>query len=128
MRPDSSAESVRQRYAELAASVEKGGTCCTPDEQAVFGASRYEAGDFHSALNVIASQLFRAAEDALGDQNENFARGEYAPLFGWLHSHVHRIGHQRTTRQIVETATGEPIGPAALVERLRKKARQLYDF
>jgi arsenite methyltransferase len=36
-------ESVRRRYAELAESAAQGGTCCTPDEQAVFGAALYDA-------------------------------------------------------------------------------------
>lgn len=77
--------------------------------------------------NAIAAQLFLAVEAALGDQDENFARGDYAPLFGWLREHVHRLGHERLTKQIVENATGKPLGPAALITRLHKKARQLYD-
>ena len=38
-------EIVRQRYAELATTAAQGATCCTPEEQAVFGASRYAADD-----------------------------------------------------------------------------------
>ena len=38
-------ESVRRRYAELAETAAQGGTCCAPDEQTVFGKSRYEAQD-----------------------------------------------------------------------------------
>ncbi len=45
MRDDSTQESVRQRYAELATAAEQGATCCTPDEEAVFGASRYRDAD-----------------------------------------------------------------------------------
>lgn len=45
MREDSTQESIRQRYAELATAAADGGTCCTPDEQVVFGASRYAPAD-----------------------------------------------------------------------------------
>ncbi len=45
MRRDSSIESVRQRYAALATTAAQGASCCTPDEQAVFGASRYADDD-----------------------------------------------------------------------------------
>ena len=38
-------ESVRRRYAELAETAAHGGTCCGPDEQAVFGSSRYGSQD-----------------------------------------------------------------------------------
>jgi arsenite methyltransferase len=38
-------ESVRRRYAALAETATQGSACCAPDEQAVFGASRYDAED-----------------------------------------------------------------------------------
>ncbi len=38
-------EIVRQRYAQLAVTAGEGETCCTPEEQVVFGASRYDAED-----------------------------------------------------------------------------------
>ncbi len=55
-------ESVRRRYAELAEAATEGGTCCTPDEQAVFGASRYGADD----LGVVPGA---AANASLGCGN-----------------------------------------------------------
>lgn len=76
--------------------------------------------------NVIASQLFQAAEAVLGEQDPCFARGDFAPLLGWLRSHVHRVGHTRTTRELVAEATGAPLAPAALIRRLQEKARRLY--
>ena len=39
MRDDSATEAVRRRYAKLANNAAEGSTCCTADEQAVFGAS-----------------------------------------------------------------------------------------
>jgi arsenite methyltransferase len=48
MREDSTTEAVRQRYAELANTAAHGNSCCTPDEQTVFGASRYGADDLEA--------------------------------------------------------------------------------
>lgn len=45
MTDDGTTELVRRRYAELATAAAEGATCCTPDEQAVFGASQYGTGD-----------------------------------------------------------------------------------
>ena len=55
MRSDSDREAVRARYAELAAAAEDGGTCCTPDELAVFGAGRYDPGQLGAIPEAAAA-------------------------------------------------------------------------
>ena len=55
MRQDSSRDTVRARYAELALTAADGGTCCTPDEQIVFGAGRYDADDLAAIPQTAAS-------------------------------------------------------------------------
>jgi len=45
LRDDSTTETVRRRYAELADAAAQGDTCCTPDEQPIFGSSQYAADD-----------------------------------------------------------------------------------
>ena len=55
MRPDSDREEVRQRYAELATTATQGGTCCTPEEQTVFGAARYDADDLGALPEAAAA-------------------------------------------------------------------------
>ena len=54
MRQDSSTDSLRKRYAELAATAAQGDTCCTPDEQAVFGTSLYNAEDLEALPETAA--------------------------------------------------------------------------
>jgi len=55
MTDDPTTETVRQRYAELATAAANGDTCCTTDEQAVFGTSQYGADDL-SAVPVTAAE------------------------------------------------------------------------
>ena len=55
MRDDSTREAVRQRYASLATAAADGATCCTPDEQAVFGASRYGSDDLAALPETAAA-------------------------------------------------------------------------
>lgn len=57
MRPDSDREAVGKRYAALATAAARGGTCCTPAERTVFGASRYHTDDLVAVpdLAVAAS-------------------------------------------------------------------------
>ena len=55
MRNDSDREAVRERYAELATAAAEGATCCTPDEQTVFGAGRYDAADLDALPESAAA-------------------------------------------------------------------------
>jgi len=48
-------ETVRERYAELAATAADGETCCTPTEQAVFGTSQYGNDDLDAIPSTAAA-------------------------------------------------------------------------
>jgi carboxypeptidase Taq len=71
--------------------------------------------------NVIAAQLYAAAERALGPLEEQFARGAFAPLREWLQEHVHRQGMRWPVPVLVERATGEGPNPRYLVESLTRR-------
>jgi arsenite methyltransferase len=55
VRDDSTTETVRRRYAELAETAAQGDTCCTPDEQPSFGASQYPSDDLGAIPDGAAS-------------------------------------------------------------------------
>ena len=71
--------------------------------------------------NVYAAQLVNAARRAIGDLDAQFARGDFAPLLGWLREHVHRHGRRFTAARLVERVTGSPPDAAALVDSLRAR-------
>ena len=52
---DDTTEIVRRRYAELASTAADGATCCTPDEQTVFGASQYDGEDLDDLPTAAAA-------------------------------------------------------------------------
>jgi SAM-dependent methyltransferase len=54
MSDDRTTEIVRRRYAELATTAAQGATCCSPEEQHVFGAGRYGEEDL-SAVPATAA-------------------------------------------------------------------------
>ncbi|GEM90689.1 carboxypeptidase M32 [Oceanithermus desulfurans] len=78
--------------------------------------------------NVYAAQLFEAARRDLGELEEAFARGEFAPLLAWLRDRVHRHGRRFPPRQLVERATGTPPGTDALVRYLNDRFGALYEL
>jgi carboxypeptidase Taq len=70
---------------------------------------------------LIAAQLFAAAGQALPDVAEQIGRGEFAPLFGWLRTHVHGKASLLSTADLVLEATGMPLGTAAFEAHLRQR-------
>jgi carboxypeptidase Taq len=60
-------------------------------------------------LGTLASvQLFAAARAALGDLDAMLARGEFAPLLGWLRERIHRHGARYPPRELLTRACGAP--------------------
>ena len=80
----------------------------------------------YSLGNVYAAQLFEAAQEALGPLEPMFARGEFAPLLGWLRENVHQWGSRRSPVELIRTATGREPRADALVRGLTAKYESLY--
>jgi carboxypeptidase Taq len=70
---------------------------------------------------LIAAQLFEAARRDIPDLMQAIAAGEFAPLLGWLHQRVHCKGSLLSTAQLVEAATGRPLGTASFEKHLRDR-------
>ena len=76
--------------------------------------------------NLYAAQFFEAARWELGDLDAMFARGEFAPLLGWLREKIHHVGRRKTARQLVRDVTGQDLNPAPLLSHLKRKASEFY--
>jgi carboxypeptidase Taq len=70
---------------------------------------------------LIAAQLFEAAREAIPDVLEAIARGEFSPLLGWLREKVHSKGSLLSTAELVEGATGRPLGTASFERHLHDR-------
>jgi carboxypeptidase Taq len=75
--------------------------------------------------NVVSVQLWERAEADLGDLDEQFERGEFAPLREWLREHVHRHGRAFTPQELLQRAAGSQMDPGPYLRYLRRK---LADF
>ena len=76
--------------------------------------------------NLYAAQFFEQARADLGDLDAQFARGEFAPLLGWLRTNIHTHGKRFTAAQLAQRVTGKPLGAEPLLRHLRGKAAELY--
>jgi carboxypeptidase Taq len=70
---------------------------------------------------LIAAQLFEAARQAVPRLLDTIAGGDFAPLFGWLGREVHGKGSLLSTAELVESATGRPLGTDSFERHLRNR-------
>ncbi len=76
--------------------------------------------------NIMAAQLFAAAERDLGEQEGLFAKGNFKPLLQWLRERVHAHGRRFRPRDLIREATGEELDSGHLISYLEKKAATVY--
>jgi carboxypeptidase Taq len=70
---------------------------------------------------LIAAQLFEAARETIPDLMGQIAAGDFRPLFAWLRQRVHSQGSLLSTAELVEGATGHPLGTASFERHLRDR-------
>jgi carboxypeptidase Taq len=75
----------------------------------------------YSLGNVIAGQLWEAAERDLGDLPAQIADGDLASLGGWLRDRVHRHGRRLSPTEILERAGCGELTVEPLLEHLRER-------
>jgi carboxypeptidase Taq len=76
--------------------------------------------------NLYAAQFMDQARQDLGDPGEDFRRGDFGRLRGWLNEKVHRPGQRYRANTLCQRVTGRPLSPQPLVDYLREKYAPLY--
>ena len=74
--------------------------------------------------NVVSVQLWERAEADLGDLDEQFERGEFAPLREWLRENVHRHGRAFTPQELLQRVDRLGDGSGAVPALPRAQARR----
>ena len=67
-----------------------------------------------------------AARRDLGDLDDDFRRGEFGRLKGWLNEKIHRQGQRWRAATLCEKVTGRPLSHKPLLDYLRGKYGPLY--
>jgi carboxypeptidase Taq len=70
---------------------------------------------------LIAAQLFEALRRDIPDVMQAIAAGDFSPLLGWLRGHIHSKGSSLSTAELVEQATGRPLGTGSFARHLRNR-------
>jgi carboxypeptidase Taq len=76
--------------------------------------------------NMIAAQLWYRVLAERPSLEEDFARGEFGWLLGWLRENIHSQGMRHNALELVKRVTGEELSPGPLVRYLRERYGSLY--
>jgi carboxypeptidase Taq len=76
--------------------------------------------------NLYAAQLMEQARQDLPGLEEDFGKGTFGRLKGWLNEKVHRAGRRWPAAVLCERITGRPLSHKPLLDYLRGKYAPLY--
>jgi carboxypeptidase Taq len=76
--------------------------------------------------NLIAGQLWEAAQAEIIGLNDQLTAGELTELREWLRRRVHRHGAKFSTEELLEREGGGPISVAPFVRYLKAKLSDVY--
>jgi carboxypeptidase Taq len=76
--------------------------------------------------NMMAAQLWYRALTLRPQLEDDFARGDFTWLLGWLRETIHAQGKRLDALALVQHATGEPLSPKWLLRYLRERYGALY--
>jgi carboxypeptidase Taq len=72
---------------------------------------------------MLAAQFFETALARIPDLYNQFARGQFDGLIGWLNQNVHRRGPTYYAAELCETVTGQPLSADPLIRHLENKLK-----
>ena len=78
--------------------------------------------------NVYGAQLWDAIGRDLPDRDTRIARGDFAPILGWLRERIHQYGGTYLPAELIERATGAKPDSRHLVRYLEEKYAAVYGF
>jgi carboxypeptidase Taq len=75
---------------------------------------------------LYAAQFWHAVQREIPDLDEQFRRGEFGPLLGWLRDGIHVHGMRYRAAELCERVTGQALSHEPLVAYLESKLAPLY--
>jgi carboxypeptidase Taq len=76
--------------------------------------------------NMIAAQLWERVAALRPNVEEEFARGDFTWLLGWLRENIHAQGRRFDALELTRRVTGQELSPKALARYLRQRYGGLY--
>jgi carboxypeptidase Taq len=91
-----------------------------------FGGTVGGAFQGYTLGNILAAQLFERARAQNPELDAQIERGEFAPLLNWLRENVYQHGSKFSPPDLIQRATGAPLGLEPYKKYLQEKFGALY--
>lgn len=82
----------------------------------------------YSMGNLLSYQFWAKLQDDLGDTDALIAKGEFAPILGWLQEKIYRQGQRYAPKDLVMRVTGKPMGADDYLTGLEAKYKAVYEL
>lgn len=76
--------------------------------------------------NLYCAQLWAKVNEVMPDLDAQIARGEFAPLLGWLRKNVHQPGRTYMPQELCKRVTGQALSHEPLCDYLEAKLTRIY--
>ncbi|MBK8270104.1 MAG: carboxypeptidase M32 [Planctomycetes bacterium] len=76
--------------------------------------------------NLYAAQFFVAAKRDMPDLDDQFRRGEFSNLLGWLRKNIHQHGMRYRPADLVKNVTGSALSIEPFLKYVREKFSPIY--
>jgi carboxypeptidase Taq len=76
--------------------------------------------------NLYAAQIFEKALEDMPTMHDDFERGDFSGLKGWLNTNLHVHGSRFEPAELCERITGRPLEPGPLLRHLNDQLRPIY--
>ncbi|MFA5811557.1 MAG: carboxypeptidase M32, partial [bacterium] len=76
--------------------------------------------------NLNAAQLLHALKRDVHGAEAHIAKGEFAPILGWLRKNVHQHGRRYKPAELIQRATGKPPSAQYFLDYLKEKYGEIY--
>lgn len=101
------------------------------DKQGVLQDVHWSGGAFgyfpsYCLGNMMAAQLWATVRKVYPDIEDDFARGDFSRLLGWLRTNIHEQGRRYDMPELVKVVTGEDLTPKYLLRYLEERYGPLY--
>ncbi|HAH06714.1 MAG TPA: carboxypeptidase [Elusimicrobia bacterium] len=78
--------------------------------------------------NIMSAQFYAKAREALPELEAQLARGEFAPLKGWLGEKLHVHGRKVSAGRLLQRVVNGPLDSKPFLDYLQRKYAELYGF
>jgi carboxypeptidase Taq len=82
----------------------------------------------YSLGNLYSAQFFAKALEDMPDLPQQFERGDFSNLLGWLRLNIHSQGQRYRATDLCKHVTGKPISHKPLMDYMTKKFGEIYGF